>query len=108
MGSASFQADRDLSVGGRLAVAYPSGAIHSDPVPKTHLPTLSVIRRQAFVPTLFAYRGQQPIAFTPVAQRLADRAQPDLLWRMLMGGDIERAVREVRAQGLRHLPHPPG
>jgi len=81
-----------VPVGSRLAVAFPSGAIHSDPVPKTHLPTLAIIRRQAFVPTLFAFRGQQPLAFTPEAQRLVDLAQPNQLWLTLTGGGADRAA----------------
>jgi hypothetical protein len=82
---------RDLAIldrmpqGGRLAVAFPGSAIASDPAPKTHLPTMAVISRQAFVPTLFAYRGQQPVALTPEAQRLADRAEPNALWNALTG-----------------------
>jgi hypothetical protein len=83
---------RDLAIldqvpeGGRLAVAFPASAIASDPTPTTHLPTLAAIRREAFVPTLFAYGGQQPLAFTLEAQRLADRAEPSALWRALTGG----------------------
>ena len=88
--------------GGRLAVAYPAGAIASDPAPTTHLPTMAVIERQAFVPTLFAYRGQQPVRLTPEAQRLAAEAEPSALWRALMveGGaapEVPRALRDYDA-----------
>ncbi len=82
---------RDLAIlqlvpeGGRLAVAFPAGAIASDPAPKIHLPTMAVIGRDAFVPTLFAFRGQQPVALTPEAQSLADRAEPSALWSALTG-----------------------
>lgn len=72
-----------VPVGGRLAVAFPAGAIASDPAPRTHLPTMAIIEREAFVPTLFAFRGQQPVALTPEAQRLADEAEPSALWRAL-------------------------
>ena len=57
--------------GGRLAVGYPPEAVDSSAIPTAHLPTLAIARRDAFVPTLFAYRGQQPVALRPEAQRLA-------------------------------------
>jgi hypothetical protein len=71
--------------GGRLAVGYPPDAIDSTAIPTTHLPTLAIVRRDAFVPTLFAYRGQQPVALTPEAQRLAAAASPGAVWRALVG-----------------------
>jgi len=71
--------------GGRLAVGYPPEAVGSTAIPTTHLPTLAIVRRDAFVPTLFAYRGQQPVALTPEAQRLAAAAAPGAVWRALVG-----------------------
>jgi len=79
-----------VPVGARLAIAFPSQAIASDPVPKVHLPVLAILRRDAFVPTLFAYQGQQPIAFSAAGARLAAEAEPSAVWRALMsepGGD---------------------
>lgn len=50
------------------------------------------------MPTLFAYRGQQPLALTPEAQALADRAQPSALWRALMedGADAGALLEALR------------
>ena len=76
--------------GGRLAVGYSSEAIGSTAIPTTHLPTLAIVRRDAFVPTLFAFRGQQPVALTPEAERLASLAPPNAVWRALMGEGPDR------------------
>jgi hypothetical protein len=73
--------------GGRLAVGYPPEAVGSAAVPTTHVPVLAIARRDAFVPTLFAYRGQQPVALTPEAERLATLAQPGAVWHALMDQD---------------------
>jgi hypothetical protein len=77
--------------GGRLAVGYPPEAIASSAIPITHLPTLAIMRRDAFVPTLFAYRGQQPVVLTPEAERLAARASPGAVWRALMDEGVPDA-----------------
>ena len=73
--------------GARLAVGYPPEAVDSTAVPTAHLPTLAIVHRDAFVPTLFAYRGQQPVALTPEAERLASLASPSAVWRALMSGN---------------------
>lgn len=73
-----------VPAGGRLAVGYPPDAVGSTAIPTTHLPTLAIVRRDAFVPTLFAYRGQQPVALTPEAEGLAAAAAPGTVWRALM------------------------
>jgi hypothetical protein len=49
-----------LPRGARLAVAYPSTSFVATPV--VQLPALAIARRDVFVPTLFAYALQQPIA----------------------------------------------
>jgi hypothetical protein len=77
-----------VPAGGRLAVGYPPDAVDSTAVPTTHLPVLAIVRRDAFVPTLFAYRGQQPLALAPEANRLAALAQPDAVWRTLMSDGV--------------------
>ncbi len=76
-----------LPRGAKLAVAYPASAVNFAPVPEVHLAVLAVARREAFVPTLFAYQGQQPIALKPPYDTLADAATPQDLWAV-----IERAV----------------
>jgi len=71
----------------KLAVAYPKSALQVLVHPEVHLPTLAVTRRQAFVPTLFAFPDQQPIALKPPYEKLAAAADPYELWAGLMTGD---------------------
>jgi hypothetical protein len=88
-----------LPEGVRLAVALPGDAIHIVPIPEVHLPALAVVRRDAFVPTLFAYPGQQPIAFDPPFAALADAATPQRFWSVLVEGDTaEMALLRVLHQ----------
>jgi hypothetical protein len=75
-----------LPVGSRLAVAYPPEALNSEATPLAHLPTLAIVRRDAFVPTLFAYATQQPVALRPDYRALADRLPPERLWQALVTG----------------------
>jgi hypothetical protein len=51
-----------------------------------HLAVLAVARREAFVPTLFAYAGQQPIALKPPYDMLAYAATPQELWGVVVPG----------------------
>jgi hypothetical protein len=76
-----------LPRGVKLAVAIPPDGIHLVSVPEVHLSALAISRREAFVPTLFAYPGQQPIALQPSYAALADAAPPQLFWAGLTGGD---------------------
>jgi hypothetical protein len=69
----------------RLAVAYPAGSIHVSAVPDVHLPAMAVVRRDAFVSTLFALPGQQPLALRQPWAAIAAAAQPALLWTALAG-----------------------
>jgi hypothetical protein len=69
-----------LPRGAKLAVAHPASAINFAPIPEVHLAVLAVAQRDAFVPTLFAYKGQQPIALKPSYDILADSAMPQDLW----------------------------
>jgi hypothetical protein len=75
-----------LPRGAKLAVAYPASAVNFVPVPEVHLPVLAVARREAFVPTLFAYEGQQPIALKPAYVVRADAATPQDLWDVIVAG----------------------
>ena len=75
-----------LPRGARLAVAYPASAINFAPIPEVHLALLAVARREAFVPTLFAYEGQQPVALRPPYTALADAATPQDFWAIVRGG----------------------
>ena len=73
--------------GGRLAVAFRSNEIGPAGIPINHLPTLAVLRRDAFVPTVFAYETQQPVILTPEARALRNTADPAELWTALMAGE---------------------
>ena len=72
--------------GGRLAVAFGSNEIGPSGIPINHVPTLVVVRRDAFVPTLFTYEGQQPITLTATARPLQTAAEHSALWTSLMAG----------------------
>jgi hypothetical protein len=72
--------------GGRLAVAAPAEATRAGGVPLLHFPTLAVLRRDAFVPTLFADPAQQPIRLTAPAASLARGDEPARLWQRLAEG----------------------
>jgi len=84
--------------GGRLAVAFDSNVIAPGGLPTSHLPTLAVLRRDAFVTTLFAYETQQPVTLTPAALELREAAEPRALWQSLMAGPAgEERVRAALA-----------
>jgi hypothetical protein len=75
-----------LPRGAKLALAFPASAVNFAPVPEVHLAVLAVARREAFVPTLFAHEGQQPIALEPSYEILADAATPQDLWAIVEAG----------------------
>jgi hypothetical protein len=86
-----------LPAGSRVAVAYPPEAVNSEAMPLAHFPTLAIVRRDAFVPTLFAFPTQQPVALRPTYRALADRLPPERLWAGLVAAnppldDSERAA----------------
>jgi len=82
----------------KLAVAFPSDAVHFVGVPELHLATLAISRRDAFVPTLFGVPAQQPIELRPPYDGLAVAAQPSLLWSAFVTSDPA-----ARNAGLRAL-----
>jgi len=73
-----------LPRGAKLAIAQPEGLFHVTPIPEVHLATLAIARRDAFVPTLFAIPGQQPVMLKPAFAALAEAAQPQILWADLV------------------------
>lgn len=75
-----------LPNGAKLAVAFPPDAVAAGSIPELHVPTLAVWRRQAFVPTLFAYPAQQPIAVSPPYAALAAATSGGELWKALHDG----------------------
>ena len=80
-----------LPRGAKLAVAIPPDGIQLMSVPEVHLPTLAISRREAFVPTLFAYPGQQPVALRPSYAALADAVTPQAFL-----GRIDRRLLTLR------------
>jgi hypothetical protein len=87
-----------LPQGAKLAVAYSASAVNFSSMPELHLASLAVVRREAFVPTLFAYEGQQPVALRPPYAALADAATPQDLWSLAL---MNRGT--PSAQGLRQV-----
>jgi hypothetical protein len=75
-----------LPWGAKLAVAYPPSAVNFVSVPEVHLAVLAVARREAFVPTLFATEGQQPIALKPPYEMLAETATTQDFWAVIIAG----------------------
>jgi hypothetical protein len=96
--SADLAAIDALPRGARLAVAYPPDMIHVVAVPELHLPAMGVVRRDAFVPTLFAVPGQQPLALRLPWAAVADAAQPAVLWAALTGAARVASLPPVLAQ----------
>jgi hypothetical protein len=88
-----------LPRGAKVAVAYPATAVNFAPIPELHLAVLAVARREAFVPTLFAYEGQQPIALRPPYAALANAATPPELWDLVRASH-DTAETEGRRQAL--------
>ncbi|MGH7090321.1 MAG: hypothetical protein ACREFQ_15600, partial [Stellaceae bacterium] len=86
---ADIAALQSLPAGARLAVANPPNAADVVPTPLVHLPVLAAALRQAFVPTLFAIPGQQPIALAPPYAALARATSPDALWERFVAGDAK-------------------
>ena len=81
-----------LPQGSKLAIAHPPDLFHVAAIPEVHLPALAIARREAFVPTLFASAGQQPVALKPEFTALAEAAQPPRLWAALTATDIAARV----------------
>jgi hypothetical protein len=75
-----------LPVGARVAVAHPDAMINvfRDSPPLAHFATMAVIRRDAFVPTLFAQPTQQPVLLVSKYRELADRAAAPQFWAALV------------------------
>jgi len=82
--------------GSRLAVAPGFVMIGSNGLPFNHLPTLAVIRRDAFVSTLFTRSTQQPVGFTPLASAMSEAASMGgKFWPSVVAGDA--SVRQALA-----------
>jgi hypothetical protein len=80
-----------LPRGAKLAIATSINAIHVTAVPRVHLAALAVARREAFVQTIFAEPGQQPLVLNPPYAELAAAVPPEHFWAAIV--DADRAVR---------------
>ncbi|MDB5409142.1 MAG: hypothetical protein JWL84_4054 [Rhodospirillales bacterium] len=78
----------ELPRGSRLAVALPPNSVNLEQrrPPITHLANLAIIETDAFVPLLFDFPGQQPVALRPAYAALARQASPEDFWAVLVGG----------------------
>jgi hypothetical protein len=89
-----------IPAGSRVAVANSSDASIFPPPSLLHFPTLAVLRRDAFVPTLFAFPAQQPIALRPHYATLARQLPPARLWAALVerSAPLDSAERAALAE----------
>lgn len=91
-----------LPVGARIAVAFADAEVNVEATPLLHFPVLAIARRDAFVPTLFTYATQQPVAFTRAYDVIADQLSAGALWRFYVDGgaslspDVTRALARCR------------
>lgn len=91
--SADIAAIDTLPEGTKLAVAYPDRETNAGGIPQLHVATLAAMRREAFVPTLFAYASQQPITLRPPYDALAASTSPNWIWDGFVEGNAtERAA----------------
>ncbi len=88
-----------LPRGARLAVAAPPEAVNVQATPLLHLPTLAVAEQDAFVPTLFARAGQQPVALKPPFAALAAATSPLRVWQAYVAGGPPLTLGESGALG---------
>lgn len=73
-----------IPAGSRVAVANPFDAVKFPTPSLLHFPTLAVVRRDAFVPTLFAHPAQQPVVLRAHYAALASQLTPCRLWVALV------------------------
>lgn len=83
----------------KLAVAYPPRDVHAEAIPQLHVATLAAARREAFVPTVFAYASQQPLTLRPPYNALAGATSANWIWDGLVEGDTTQ--REAAAAVLK-------
>jgi len=72
-----------IMTGDAVAIAAPARSVQAGGIPLLHFPTLAVIDRNAFVPTVFADPLQQPVRLTELGARLGAEVVPAALWQMI-------------------------
>jgi len=88
-----------LPEGTRLAVAAPADAVNVQPTPLLHVPVLAAALREAFVPTLFAQAGQQPVTLQPPYAALAAATSSLRVWQAYVAGGPPLDLAESGALG---------
>jgi hypothetical protein len=80
-----------LPPGSRLAVALPPNSVNlaQRKAPMTHLANLAIIEADAFVPLLFDFPGQQPVALRPEYAALRGKASAEDFWAVLVAGSAD-------------------
>ena len=76
-----------LKPGARLVVAAPAKLVEVIRTPLYHFPVLAIVLRDAFVPTLFAYDTQQPVAIREPWRSIAAQSDPNRIWLGFSGAD---------------------
>jgi hypothetical protein len=78
----------ELPRGSRLAVALPPNSFNLEKrkPPVAHLANLAIVEADSFVPLLFDFPGQQPVALRPAYAALAHGAGPEDFWAVLVAG----------------------
>ena len=77
-----------VETGSAIAVAQPAIAVKFTAAPELHIPLMATVRRGAFVPTLFAYPEQQPIAPTALGAALKSMASEKPFWSAFVDRDF--------------------
>jgi hypothetical protein len=85
--AADIAAIDGLPHGTKLAVAFPVREIAAGGIPQLHVAALAAARRGAFVPTVFAYAAQQPLARRPPYDALAAASIPASFWAAFVDND---------------------
>jgi hypothetical protein len=77
-----------IEPGASVAVASPASSVQAGGIPLLHFPTLSIIIRNSFVPTLFADPLQQPVVLNGGFARRVAEAEPAILWARVASGNF--------------------
>jgi hypothetical protein len=77
----------ELPAGAKLGLGVPWEILADTDIPQTHFPSLAVPIRQAFVPSMFVFKAQQPLAFAPAWRGLASAAEPQEIYAAFVSGD---------------------
>jgi hypothetical protein len=75
-----------IEPGASVAVASPASSVQAGGIPLLHFPTLSIVTRNSFVPTLFADPLQQPVVLSGGFARRVAEAEPGALWAKIVSG----------------------